>query len=320
LSAPSGRELLDHELIMGAIFDAADIGFDVLSVSGGEPLLYRHLRELLVAARTAGLQTQIVTNGWMIGTRRYEAVSSLIDLVAVSLDGLKERHNQMRGSPSAFNRLERCLGLLSQTGQRFGIVHMVSDDNWHELFDVAEYAARAGASLFQIHMRERSGRSQFASSAATRARAFIIAAVLNAELGGQMTVHIDLQMSSRRSPLCDGQDPAAAIGVLVLEEDGTLVPMSYGFNRAFALGNIGRTRLASAWPSFVTGPYRRFLELRREVDDRIAAAIPPLPFNRFETMNELGHEVPASEERERDVLTFGSSPIHRFEELAEPTG
>src|SRR5206468_36255 len=163
------------------------------------------------------------------------------------------------------------------------------------------------------------GRSQFASSAATRAKAFIIAAVLKAELGGQMTVHIDLQMSSRRSPLCDGQDPAAAIGVLVLEEDGTLVPMSYGFNRAFALGNIGRSRFAGAWASFGGGPYRRFRGWGREVDARIAAANPPLPFNRFEMMNELGHEVPAGKERERDVPAFRSSPVHRFEEFAEPT-
>ena len=49
-SGPSVREALDVELVLGVIRDAAELGFKVLAVSGGEPLMYAPLPRLLRAA------------------------------------------------------------------------------------------------------------------------------------------------------------------------------------------------------------------------------------------------------------------------------
>jgi hypothetical protein len=47
MSSPDETEALDVDLLLAAIIDAAGEGYDVLAVSGSEPLLYRDLPRLI---------------------------------------------------------------------------------------------------------------------------------------------------------------------------------------------------------------------------------------------------------------------------------
>ena len=58
-SGPAVSERLDIDLLRGVVGDAAAIGYKVLSVSGGEPLLYPALGQLLRASHAAGLATTV---------------------------------------------------------------------------------------------------------------------------------------------------------------------------------------------------------------------------------------------------------------------
>jgi organic radical activating enzyme len=40
------------------------MGYQVVSISGGEPFLYRRLADLLRHARALGMQTTVITNGY----------------------------------------------------------------------------------------------------------------------------------------------------------------------------------------------------------------------------------------------------------------
>ena len=87
---------------MAALQWAAGEGYNVLSVSGGEPLMYRQLDELLEGGRAAGMACGLITNGMLLSRERVERLRGRLDYLAVSLDGTPDSHDRMRGSPRAF--------------------------------------------------------------------------------------------------------------------------------------------------------------------------------------------------------------------------
>ena len=73
-SGPAVSEQLNIDLLQAAVADAAAIGYKVMSVSGGEPLLYPALGQLLHAAHDAGLVTTVTTNGMLLEQRQLDVL------------------------------------------------------------------------------------------------------------------------------------------------------------------------------------------------------------------------------------------------------
>jgi MoaA/NifB/PqqE/SkfB family radical SAM enzyme len=255
-SAPARQEHLPPEIIWEAISAAAADGYDVVGFSGGEPLLYEPLGELLAATRKLGLRVSVTTNGMLLNERR---VGWLRDagtcLVAISLDGEPESHNRMRGSARAFESMQERLPLLREAGIPFGFIFTLTQFNCDELEWVAEFAQAQGAKLLQVHALEVVGRAGESLGDAAPddhelAVAFVEATRLQAEAGNRIVIHFDLLdrdflaenpatfFATPRATDAAARPFADAISPLILEPDGTLVPLGYGFPRAFALGNV----------------------------------------------------------------------------------
>jgi MoaA/NifB/PqqE/SkfB family radical SAM enzyme len=255
-SAPARKERLPPQIIWDAICAAAVEGYDVVGFSGGEPLLYEPLGELLAATRKLGLRVSVTTNGMLLDERR---VGWLRDastcLVAISLDGQPESHNRMRGSPRAFESMRDRLPLLRDAGIAFGFIFTLTQFNCNELQWIADFAQEQGAQLLQIHPLEVVGRAEESLDDAAPddyelAVAFVESTRLQAEAGDRIVIHFDLL---DRDFLAENPDTffatslgagaashpfADSISPLILEADGTLVPLGHGFPRAFALGNL----------------------------------------------------------------------------------
>ncbi len=85
------------------IMDAlANAGVSFLGFEGGEPLLRRDLPEILEAAHQR-FHTSLVTNGWLLEHRLPE-LARHVDILFVSLDGIGETHDRLRGIPRSFER------------------------------------------------------------------------------------------------------------------------------------------------------------------------------------------------------------------------
>lgn len=78
------------------------IGCYSLSITGGEPLLYPYLTEVIDYAHEKGFIIQINTNGSILA----ENVSSIskADLVTISLDYPSEEHDKVREHPNLFQK------------------------------------------------------------------------------------------------------------------------------------------------------------------------------------------------------------------------
>jgi len=282
------RGELDPALVCGLVSDAARMGYQVISFSGGEPFLYSGLGEVLRHAKSLGLRTTVTTNGYFLQPRRREPLQNFVDVLAVSLDGPPELHNRLRGSERAFDRL--CAGLksLRGSGLNFGFIHTLTQETWEHLSWIAEFAAASGARLLQLHPLEMAGRAggQLGALCAEEdglAKAYLVATALAAKYNGTMTVQVDLLHRDQvlRAPalvyaneLADGWDaiaPADLLGLIVVEADGAVVPISYGFSRRYQICSLKTQCLNGGWQSFLHEGYPEFRQLCRVLFDEITS-------------------------------------------------
>ncbi|MGF6810844.1 MoaA/NifB/PqqE/SkfB family radical SAM enzyme [Paraburkholderia sp. Clong3] len=276
-------------------------------------MLYDGLEDLLSHAKSLGMLTTVTTNGYLLDAKRLDRLSGRLDLLALSLDGPPALHNAIRGSTRAFQRMARGLVNVRSIGIKFGFIHTLTRHTWQHLLWIAAFAARNKASLLQIHPLELSGRA--ADKMCTDAidfgvsgRAYLIAMALIDKYGESMHIQIDLlhRNSATSNPelvyasnldaSSDSIAPATLMKVIVLQADGTVVPVSYGFNRRFEICNVNKRRLADAWPSYLTHGYRDFVHICREEYNAICAGEVPLLFNWHERIvarsNEIGTYIP----------------------------
>jgi Fe-coproporphyrin III synthase len=283
------------------------MGYRVVSVSGGEPLMYRELERVLAHATSLGLFTTITTNGYFNEGRRLSRLRGLVNLVAVSLDGPPEIHNAIRGSELAFEKLQRGLEALRGSGIPFGFVHTLTGRNWEHLLWVAEFAAGNGAGLLQIHPLESAGRAAIRmqdqnAGDSILAGVYVLAFALGARYAGRMRVQLDLVHRDllRDDPgLVYAADqeiqpademPAHLLGLLVLEPDGALVPVSYGFGRRYTLCDARQRSLHEAWPEYHQHRLPAFRKLCRRVWEELTDADGPMLSNWHETIVARSHQ------------------------------
>lgn len=278
------------ELLRQVVEDAGDLGFEVVGVSGGEPLLYRPLPEVLRVAKDAGLRTTVTSNGMLLTERRLSELAGLVDVLALSLDGRPDTHARMRGDDRAFVTLDSRMAAVRASGIPFGFITTLTQHNVAEVEYVVRYAKEHGAGLVQIHPLELEGAAvvnlgQSIPDSRESAFAVLEGARLSATYGIPVQVDVAHRSDLARFPeqfLAEPPPPGAALSSwltpLVLETDGTVVPLTYGFPRAFALGNVHTTPLPALVEAWDPGP---FLALCKDVAHNLEREGRPL-FNWYE--------------------------------------
>ncbi len=279
-SAPEERDQLSAEILLDLLTDAAALGYKVASFSGGEPVLYTDLGRLLMRAKDLGLRTTVTSNGMLLDDRRMEMLAGHTDVLAISLDGLPESHNKMRASGEAFERMQANLERVRRSGIAFGFIFTLTEYNVNEIDWAARFAVEQGACLFQIHPLEEVGRaSQLLVGSRPdemeSAFAYLEAERIRQVYGSRLFVQLDIfhRELVKRFPARFYADDACPeslqladlVTPLVVEADGNVVPLGYGFARRFGLGSIAGNRLKDLAPQWIRGSYPLFRQLCRDV-------------------------------------------------------
>jgi MoaA/NifB/PqqE/SkfB family radical SAM enzyme len=252
-SGPEHSESQSASVLSRAIREAARLGYQIVSFSGGEPLLFRELPELLEVARVSGLHTSVVTNGTRSTSELWRRSLPLIDTLVLSVDGPPDMHNAVRRSPNAFRQLTQAVDDLHRSGMRFSLIHTLCKQSWSHIDWLHTFATDAGAQLLQLHPIEISGRAKelldHGSPAMTALDSLDLMQVyLYAQLSvtteASMRLHADVShvdvLENCPEQFYDayGEDRSALPNPLVIEETGILSPMSYGIDRALACGDL----------------------------------------------------------------------------------
>lgn len=269
-SSPQAREALTPGVLRTALDELAAEDYNWASFSGGEPLVYPHLADVLAHARQCGMQTAVVTNGMLLSPRRLDAIQPVTDLLVISLDGKPASHNRMRNSARAFDSMAGRLPELQARGIDFGFLFTLTQHNLDELPWVVEFAVNVGARLLQIHPLDCVGNASAqlagkAPDAIEGAHAWHLVSHFEQQLAGRLALQVDLLHSEAL-----GQQPESfflgdaeqsmqrplgyQLSPLVIEPDGEVVPLQYGFARDFSLGNLHRRsvhEMAGYWSEMV---------------------------------------------------------------------
>src|SRR5690606_4670006 len=101
----------------------------------------------------------VATNGMLLQSERARRILKAINLVAVSLDGPKALHDQIRNLPGAFDKTLVGVKTLQDMGSTYGVIHTVTMRSWKSILELAELVFESGARLFQLHPLEMYGRA-----------------------------------------------------------------------------------------------------------------------------------------------------------------
>jgi len=92
----------------------------IVSIYGGEPLLYPGLVPLIREVKKRGLTCTMITNGWDLEEMARPLAESGIDAIAVSIDGPPGVHDRIRGREGSFARVAAGVRALARERDRAG--------------------------------------------------------------------------------------------------------------------------------------------------------------------------------------------------------
>lgn len=256
-SDPGQRGALDPAAIGGALEILRAEGYALVSLSGGEPLVYKPLRTVIDRAHELGFRVTMITNGLLV-TASTDPLLAELDGVAVSFDGLAATHNAVRGRADAFARASEAIERLAASGRPVAAAISLARDAIPELPDLVDHLVNLGARAIQVRPVARAGRARGLApstfySDIDRARLYLVVLALQRELSDRVRVHSDLapaqglwnQRDAYAGLLatCDvrayeDRPLADLVNPLVITDTGMLKPIAFDFDERFDVASI----------------------------------------------------------------------------------
>ena len=113
-----------------------------LLISGGEPLLYKHLADFLNQTRDLGIRRILFTNGTLVTPENAGRLDA--DEIQFSMDGWKAGHERLRGE-GTFDQLLRGLQAAKNAGMDISFSTMIHRGNIGEFEQMRKFIADTGA-------------------------------------------------------------------------------------------------------------------------------------------------------------------------------
>jgi uncharacterized protein len=121
VKASAGHDDMALNDALSVLKDAKELGFREVSINGGEPLIYKHFKELI--AEMAGLRKPplifTLYTSLFPNYEDYESLCNAFDKISVSIDGDEVQHDKRRGNGSYAKTVSH-LEELIKTNNRLG--------------------------------------------------------------------------------------------------------------------------------------------------------------------------------------------------------
>ncbi|MCR5837212.1 MAG: radical SAM protein [Lachnospiraceae bacterium] len=219
--------------------------FKRLYVSGGEPLLYDGIDEVLDYAKELGIKVTLATNGWEV-KNHVPAIVNNVDIVSISLDGIGRTHDNLRGILGAYERTIEALQILTERGVNTKVSTMIWSGNVNELEEIAETVYKIGVKKLNFSILVPVGRVTENKEILVKKNEYynIYKRIdkLVSKYKDKMVVEIKRQKGvSKECVSCPGADM-----ILHIDAQGKIAPCSWvskiecdGFSRHWDVGELG---------------------------------------------------------------------------------
>jgi len=120
-------------------------------ITGGEPLMRRDLEACGRAIYEKGFPWSMVTNGFAMTEDRFRSLRAAgLHAITVSLDGLEDDHNWMRGREGSFRRAADAIRMIAQSGITSDVVTCVNERNISHLNEIKELLIGLGVKAWRL--------------------------------------------------------------------------------------------------------------------------------------------------------------------------
>ena len=120
-------------------------------ISGGEPLVRKDLEEVGRELHRREMPWGMVSNGLLLTPERLQSLMAAgLTAMTISLDGMEEDHNWMRGNPASFQCALRAISLLSHTRLAWDVVTCVNRRNVKYLPELRQLLIEVGVKHWRL--------------------------------------------------------------------------------------------------------------------------------------------------------------------------
>lgn len=154
----------ENELNLDEVLDVCDQLRDLdcrhVTLIGGECFLSPYWKQVCQRLVENGIRVTPLSNGLLINEAN---IQTMVDLglkgVSISIDGLEEKHDYIRGVPGLFQKVIKNLKHAQQAGLAIGVNTSISKVNLTELPGLADFLTNLGIRIWQIQIVEDIGKA-----------------------------------------------------------------------------------------------------------------------------------------------------------------
>lgn len=146
LSGESCSEVLDYELFTSVIHNAAELGTEVICLSGGEPFLHNRIVDMVKFIDSLGLKVYIYTSGIVLDTQGrktsidravLEAISNHVSKLVFNLEAaVPQTYDTIMGTKGCFRILQQSVHYAREVSITTEAHFVPMRLNMHEIEDV----------------------------------------------------------------------------------------------------------------------------------------------------------------------------------------
>jgi radical SAM protein with 4Fe4S-binding SPASM domain len=155
--APRDNELSLQEAL-SFCDQIAELGCEILTLSGGEPLMHPHWDKFAVRLKEKGVDVYMISNGYYLEENMERILASPLRRIGLSIDGTREIHNHIRQNNEAFQRAMNGARLLKEKGLSVGVVTHASGYNLKVLEEMYDLFKEIPMDFWQVQITFPSGR------------------------------------------------------------------------------------------------------------------------------------------------------------------
>ena len=150
---------LSTDEVCGVMDDLKGFRVPVLILSGGEPLLRPDIFDISRRAKAMGFYTALSSNGTLITAENIDRIAEIdYDYVGVSLDGIRDTHDEFRRMKGAFEASLAGIRLCRDRGLKVGVRFTMTQDNAADLPALLQLVADEGIDRFYFSHLNYAGR------------------------------------------------------------------------------------------------------------------------------------------------------------------
>ncbi len=157
-AGPARPDELTEKEGLDLIEQLVDLSTEVLTLSGGEPLLHPSWHIYGKKLVDAGVKTNIITNGLLLEENIPRLLSSGVRRVGISFDGTEKTHNFIRNHPDSFRVSVKAATEGVKEGLSIGAVTHISKLNIKDMEEMYKILSHIALESWQIQIVFKQGR------------------------------------------------------------------------------------------------------------------------------------------------------------------